>query len=196
MYEVLRKDTLRWGSNHKFAKMDARYMEIVRRTGLNKDKVQDYVKIALYLPEEVKALLRQREDRTLFQVERLQGLLYRTQSPSGTLTVYKAKLILEELEKLPIKKQVEVAVYILSKTNEMTKKVVELVKKNPDKDLLEIEQILRKQSDFSYKNVRLNNETMKALSQASLDKQKELADLIVEIVEEWLKKNFYLSRIS
>jgi len=196
MYEVLRKDTLRWGSNHKFAKMDARYMEIVRRTGLNKDKVQDYVKIALYLPEEVKALLRQREDRTLFQVERLQGLLYRTQSPSGTLTVYKAKLILEELEKLPIKKQVEVAVYILSKTNEMAKKVVELVKKNPDKDLLEIEQILRKQSDFSYKNVRLNNETMKALSQASLDKQKELADLIVEIVEEWLKKNFYLSRIS
>ena len=196
MYETLRKDSLRFGSEHKFSKMDARYDELVRRTSLNKDKVRDYVKIALYLPEEVRALLRPREKRTQFQEERLQGILFRTQSPSKTLNLFKAKLIFEELNEFPIEKQVETAAYILPKTNDMAKKLVELVKENPDKDLYKLEQILRKETDALYKNIRFSKEIFEALSQASLNKQKELQDLIVEIVEEWLKKNFYIGHIS
>jgi len=192
MYELLRKDSLRWGSDRKFADMDARYDEVVRRTGLNKDKVRDFVRIAIYLPEEIRALLRPREERTSFQEERLQGLLYRTQSPDETLTVYKALLILDELTDFPVRKQVEVAAYILNKTNEMSKEIIELVKKNPDKDLQEIEQILRKEPDVYYKTIGLDKKTLKALSNACLHKQKELPSLMIEILIEWLKKNFYL----
>lgn len=196
MYDLLKQDSLRWGSDHKFAKMDARYNEIVRRTGLNKDKVRDYVKIAIYLPEEVRALLRPREDRTLFQEERLQGLLYRTQSPTGTLTVYKAMLIFNELNGFPVEKQVEVAAYILNKTRDMAETIVKLAKEHPDRSLQEMERDLRKEPDIFYKNIALHKDTLEALSQACLNKQEELSDLIVEIVEEWLKKNFYLPHIS
>ena len=196
MYEILRQDSLKHGFVHKFAKMDARYDEIVRRTSLNKNKVRDYVKIALYLSEEVRALIRPREKRTQFQEERLQGILFRTQSPSKTLNLFKAILIFEELNKFPVEKQVETAAYILTKTNDKAKELIELVKENPDKDLYALEQILRKETDALYKNIRFNKETFEALSQASLDKQKELQNLIVEIVEEWLKKNFYTGHIS
>lgn len=196
MYETLKKDSLQLGTEHKFSKMDARYDELVRRTGLNKDKVRDYVKIALYLPEEVRALLRPRERRTQFQEERLRGLLFRTQSPSGTLTVYKATLIFNELNELPIEKQVEVATYILSKTREVSKQIVELAKKNPDKGLLEIERILRKEQDVFYRSVGLDKQTLDALSKACLHKQKEVSDLMREILEEWLRKNLYLPHIS
>lgn len=196
MYETLKKDSLKLGSEQKFSKMDARYDEIVRRTGLNKDKVRDYVKIALYLSEEVRALLRPRESRTQFQEERLKGLLFRTQSPFRTLTVYKTMLIFNELNELPIEKQVQVATYILSKTREASKQIVELVKKYPDKELLEIEQILRKEQDTFYRSVGLDKQTLDALSKACLHKQKELPDLMREILKEWLRKNLYLSHIS
>lgn len=197
MYEILRQDPLKRGSAHKFDKMDARYDEIVRRTGLNKDRIRDYVKIALYLPEEVRGLLRPREERTQFQEERLQGILFRTQSPSKTLNLFKANLIFEELEDFPVEKQVQVAAHILTKTNDKAKKLVELVIKNPDQDdLYKLEQILRKETNELYKNVRFSKESFEALSQASLDKQKELQDLIADIVEDWLKKNFYLGNIS
>ena len=197
MYEVLRQDSLKRGTVHKFAKMDARYDEIVRRTGLNKNKVRDYVKIALYLTEEVRGLIRPREERTQYQEERLQGILFRTQSPSKTLNLFKAKLIFEELKDFPVEKQVQVAAHILTKTNDKAKELVELVTKNLDQDdLYELEQILRKETNQLYKNVRFSKECFEALSQASLDKQKELQDLIANIVEEWLKKNFYLANIS
>lgn len=111
--------------------------------------------------------------------------------------MFKVKLILEELEDFPVEKQVQVAAHILTKTNDKAKKLVELVTKNPDQDdLYKLEQILRKETNQLYKNVRFSKESFEALSQASLDKQKELQDLIADIVEEWLKKNFYLGNIS
>ncbi len=194
MYDILRKDSLQWGSAHKFSKVGARYDEIVRRTGLNKDRVRTYVKIALYLPEEVRALLRPRESRTSFQEERLRGLLFRTKSPLGTLTVYKVMLIFDKLEGVPVQKLVQVAAYILKKTRDMSRQIVELVKKYPDKGLQEIEQILRKEPNIFYKTVGLDKQTLRALGQACLYKQKELQDLMKEILQEWLRKNLYLSK--
>lgn len=196
MYELLRKDSLRWDSDRKFTSMDARYDEIVRRTGLNRDKIRDYVRIAVYLPEEVRALMRPREERTKFQEERLRGLLYRTQSPMGALTLYKTLLIFDELNGFPVGKQVEVATYILSKTRDMSKNIIELVKNHPNKDLQEIEQILRKEPDIFYRNIGLDKETKEALDKACLHKQKEITDLMREILQKWLKDNFYLSSIS
>lgn len=193
MYELLRQDSLRWDSDREFTSMDARYDEIVNRTGLNKNRVREYVRVAIHLPEEVRALLRPREDRSRSQEERLQGILFRTQSPSGTLTLFKALLILNELKGYSDEKQVEFAVYILDKTRELSQKLVELVKENPYKNLQELEQSLRKESDVIYRNIGFDKEIFKALQKACLHKQKDIRVLNQEIVREWLIKNFYLS---
>lgn len=192
MYELLRQDSLRWGSDRKFTIMDARYDELVRRTGLKTDRVRDYVRVAIYLPEEVRALMKPREDRSLDQEEKLRRILYRTQSPSGTLTLFKALLILNELYDLSVEKQVEVAAYILNKTRDMSEKLVKLVKKYPDKYLQELEQILRKEPDIIYRDIGFDKEIYEALTKACMHKQKEIRDLTKEIIREWLIKNLYL----
>ena len=196
MYELLRKDSLQWGSDRKFTKMDARYDELVRRTGLDRNKIKSYVKIAIYLPEEVRALMRPREERTDFQEERLRGLLYRTQSPTRTLSLYKTSLIFDELRKLSVMKQVQVAAYILSKTRGVSEKIVNLVKKHPNKDLQEIEQSLRKEPDVFNKNISLDKETKEALDEACITRHIDITDLISEIIQKWLKDYKAISQVS
>jgi ParB-like chromosome segregation protein Spo0J len=192
MYDVLRNDSLRRNTERKFVSINARYDELVRRTGLNKNKVRDYVRIALYLPKEILALLRPRENRTLYQKERLKGLLYRTLSPSGTLTLFKAKLILEKLQNLPVEKQVQVAEYILKKTRDISEQIVNLVLKYPNKHLYELEQIIRKEPDVHYRSIGLDKVTLEALVKACVYKQKKIPSLILDILKEWLKTNRYL----
>jgi len=194
MFELLRKDSLRWDSDRKFTSMEARYDEIINRTGLNINRVRDYVRVAVYLPEEVKALLRPRDDRSRAQEERLQRILSRTQSPSETLTLFKALLILNELKGYSAEKQVEFATYILNKTQDISKKLVELVKENPYKNLQELEKSLRKEPDIIYRNIGFDKEIYGALTKACMHKQKKIRDLTKEIVREWLIKNLYLSQ--
>lgn len=193
MYELLRQDSLRWGSDRKFASMEARYDEIINRTGLNKKRVREYVKVAIYLTEEVRALLRPREDRSKDQEERLTRILFRMQSPSRTLTLFKALLIFNELKDYPVEKQVRFAAYILDKKRDISQKLVELVKEYPHKDFQELEQSLRKEPNVIYRNIGFDKKIYDALTQACMHKQKEIRDLNQEIVREWLIKHFYLS---
>jgi hypothetical protein len=199
MYEMLKK--LRWEKRaqidywKKLKTIEDRYKEISKRTSLKKDKVSDYVRISLYLPAEVKALLKPKKDRTQYEEERLRKILYRTESPLETLNVYKAKLILEELADFPLEKQVEVAAYILTKTNDKALKVVKAVKENPKAPMWEIEQIIRgKAPDLYVRSISLDKETLKALENACVRKQKKLPDLVLEIIKDWLRRNLYLAR--
>jgi len=186
-------EKLRWDEKRRFKGTESKYKEISRITSLKVQKVRDYVRIALYLPEEVRALLRPREDRTPYQEERLQKILYLTRSPPKTLNITKALLILNELSDLPVEKQVEVAAYIINKTNEVAEKVVKLVKEYPNASIDEIDRMIKGKAPVVYKRtVEIDAETMRALENACLDLQKKLPDLIIEIVKEWLKKNFYL----
>ena len=67
-----------------------------------------------------------------------------------------------------------------------------MIKKHPDKDLFEIEQILRKEPDIVYRDIPFNKDLLNAVSKACLHKQKELSELVVEILQDWLRKNYYI----
>jgi hypothetical protein len=198
MYERMRKDFVfekgkitGWGVKAD----EERFAELERRTSLKKEKIIDYVRIYRDLPEEVKALLRPRKDRTPYQEERLKLILCRTESPEGNLDVYKAKLILEELWNFPLQKKVEVAAHILNKSHDKALKVVKAVKENPKATMWEIDQIVKgKVPDRFVRTVSFDKKTMKALESACLRTQKELTALIEDIIKEWLKKNLYLSK--
>jgi len=175
--------------------VEKRYAELERRTSLKREKIRDYVEICLHLPEEIRALLRPREDRTPYQEERLKRFLYRTESPSQTLNIYKAKLILEELRGFPLEKQVEVAAYILTRTNDTAEKIVKAVKANPKPSIWEINQIIKGKALGKYvKEISFDEETMKALENACLHKQRILSELLEDIIKDWLRKNLYLSK--
>jgi len=188
IYDRMKKDLTFKGG------MEERYAELVRRTSLKEEKISNYVKICLYLPEEIRALLRPREDRTPYQEERLKRFLYRTETPSKTLNVYKAKLILEELKDFPLEKQVEVAAHILTRNNDTALKIVKAVKENPKASMWEIDQIIRGKTLEKYvKTISFDKETMKALENACVQKQRELSGLLEDIVKDWLKRNLYLA---
>ena len=154
-------EKLRWDEKRRFKGTESKYKEISRITLIKVQKVRDYVRIALYLPEEVRALLRPREDRTPYQEERLQKILYLTRSPPKTLNITKALLILNELSDLPVEKQVEVAAYIINKTNEVAEKVVKLVKEYPNASIDEIDRMIKGKAPVVYKRtVEIDAETM------------------------------------
>jgi ParB/RepB/Spo0J family partition protein len=189
MYDRMRKDfTFKGGMKERFA-------ELERRTALKKEKIKDYVRICLYLPEEIKALLRPREDRTTNQEERLKKFLYRTESPPKNLTVSKALLILNELEDFPLEKQVEVAAHIIYRNYETASKVVKAVKENPKASMWEIDKIIRgKMPDRYSRTVSFDKETLTAIENACLHRQRKLPELLEDIVKDWLRRNFYLAR--
>jgi len=175
--------------------MKERCAELARLTSLKEEKVVDYIKICLSLPEEIRTLLRPRKDRTPYQEERLKKFLFRTGSPDKTLNVYKAKLILEELGDFPLQKQIEVADHILTKTNDTALKFIKAIKANPKASVWEIDQIIRGKTPDRYeRSISFDKETMKALENVCLHKQRELSQLLEDIVKDWLKKNLYLAR--
>lgn len=189
IYDRMKKDLTFKGG------MEERYDELVRRTSLKKEKIRDYVKMCLYLPEEIRALLRPQEDRTQYQEERLKRFLYRTESPPKTLNVYKAMLILEEMKDFPLEKQVEVAAHILTRTNDSALKIVKAVKENPKVSMWDIDRIIRGKTLERYvKSISFDKETMKALENACLHKQRELMELLEDIIKDWLKRNLYLAK--
>lgn len=105
----------------------------------------------------------------------MKRFLYRTESPPKTLNVYKAMLILEELKSFPLEKQVEVAADILTRNNDTARKIVEAVKENPKASTWEIDQTIRGKANQRYvKEISFYRETIKALENASLRKQREL----------------------
>ena len=188
IYDRMKKDlTFKGGMKERFA-------ELERRTALKKEKISDYVRICLYLPEEIKALLRPREDRTPYQEERLKRFLYRTESPPKTLTVSKALLIMDELNDFPLEKQVEVAAHIIYRNYDTASKVVEAVKENPVASMWEIDQIIKGKTPDRYaRTVSLDKETMSALEDACLHKQRKLTQLLEDIIKDWLRRNLYLA---
>lgn len=174
--------------------MEERYDILVRKTGLKRETISDYVKICLYLDDELRAMMRPREDRTSFQKERLQGLLGRTESPKIILSIDKAKMILKELGDFPLRKQVEVAYHILTKKKRIALKIVKAVKINPKSSMWKIDDMIkRKPTGKTKRQISLDDKLLKALEEASLIKQMKLSSLMEYILKDWAEKNFYLA---
>lgn len=174
--------------------MEDRYDILVRRTGLKRETISDYVKVCLYSPEELRAMMKPREDRTSHQKERLQGLLYRTESPKIILSLDKLKMILKELGDFPLRKQVEVADHVLTMKDRIALKIIKTVKINPKYSMWEIDDLIKKKpTGRAIRQISFDKKTSEALFRACERTQTKLPVLVQTIVKEWLKKNLYLA---
>jgi hypothetical protein len=72
-------------------------------------------------------------------------------------------------------------------------KIVKAVKANPKASMWELDRIIRgKTLDKYVKEISFDKETMKALENACMHKQRELTGLLEDVIKDWLKKNLYL----
>jgi ParB/RepB/Spo0J family partition protein len=158
-------------------------------TGIGESTIKRYVRI-YDLPEEVKGLLREPEDRTIRQKEYL--TLFQSRETNRTLSFSNADL-LTELQGFSLKSLMEVAVFILNKSSDTAEKIVDFVKIYPDKSIDEIyNEFVEKEYGIYEKVLRFDRETWEALSGACMDRQKYYDDLCMGIIKGWLKANQYL----
>ena len=103
-------------------------------------------------------------------------------------------MILDELSDFPIEKQVEVAVHIINRNYEAASKIVKAVKENPKASMWEIDNIVKgKVPDRYVRTISFDKETMRALEDACLHRQRALLELVEDMVKDWLRKNLYLA---
>lgn len=138
----------------------------------------------------MKGLLRTPEDRTQRQRECL--TLYQTRESDRTLTFNKADL-LTELKGSPLEKQMEVAVFILNKPENIAENIIDFVKIYPSKLVDEIyNEIVEKEFGTVARTLYFNGETWKAIRDACTEKQMYSADLCVKAIKIYLRNEGYL----
>lgn len=165
--------------------------KIYHKTGIGEPKIKQYIRI-YDLPEELKGLLRDPENRTQRQGGYLS--LFRLRETSRTLSFGKADL-LTELKRFPLEKQMEVAVFILDKSEDVAQKIIEFVKVYPKKSVEDIyNDVVEKEYGPYQRTLRFDRETWDAVSNACVDKQTHYDDLLAKVIKNWLKNEGYLRK--
>lgn len=195
----LRKDNPKWMDIEQVGKviegmsakvtLESRIRKVSKKSGLSEGMVEKYWDIYT-LPEAVRGLIRKPEDRPGWIKEYL--LVFQKRKTPETLSIGSAKLIAQELREFPPAKQMEVASFLLGKSYDKAKKLIECVKKRPEELLEELyEEIITGASKIS-SLIYLDRETKDALGDACMEKQIYEHTLVPQIVKEWLEKNGYL----
>ncbi|HID42886.1 MAG TPA: ParB/RepB/Spo0J family partition protein [Archaeoglobaceae archaeon] len=188
-----RKDTPKWKDIEYVGQL---FEELIKRgnavqtiqelslaTGIGEHTIERYLKI-YYLPYEVKGLIRPPEDRDPVHNELI--LLYKGMRDNRTLTLSVAELIATKLRDFPEQKLIEVAVYLIGKSNEIAEKVVNEIVKHPSLSPDEAyRQTLIKSAQRSL-TINFDTETYNALKKACLRKQKQAKELVLDILRMWI----------
>jgi ParB/RepB/Spo0J family partition protein len=162
---------------------------IHNKTGMSHQTINKYLDI-FSLPDEVKGLIRESNERTTKQSEIL--LLYQPRATSRTLYIGNAEC-LAELRDLDNEKLMEIAVFLMDKSVEVAKKLVEFVKIDPDTPITEIyDKMIRKVYGIHEKTIRFDNETWDAVMKACMDRQIRYEKYLMKIIRDRLNRDGYL----
>lgn len=162
---------------------------IINSTGMSHSTIERYLNI-FFLPEEVKGLLRNPDERTTQQSETL--LLYQARASDKTLSIGNAAC-LSEIKNLEKGKLMETAVFIMDKSNEAAEKLVKYVKIYPDKPINEIyDEIIEKVYGKYEKSIRFDKETWDAITRACMARQMIYDRYLIKIINDRLEKDGYL----
>lgn len=194
----MRKDTPSWMDIEYVGMMcqaylinESSYVDAVERisgTGISRPTVEKYIRI-FNLPTEIKGLLREPNERTTRQKEYLK--LFQWRETDKTLPIGHAELLTES-NGVPLKRQMEIALFISNKPFEVAQKIVHSVKLNPDEGLNDIYEEIRGKYGTIERVIRLDKQTDEALGHACMDRQVRWEELIDRIIKRWLKSHGYL----
>lgn len=195
----LRRDNPKWMDIEQIGKiieemgdketLESKIRKVSKRTGLSEGMVEKYWDVYT-LPEAVRGLIRKPEDRPPWLKEYL--LVFQKRKTSETLSIGCATLIARELRSFQPAKQVEVASFLLDKSYDKAKELIDYVEKRPDEPLEELyEEIITGASKIS-SIVYLDRELKEALENVCMEKQVYERTLIFKIIKEWLEEKGYL----
>jgi ParB family chromosome partitioning protein len=180
MYNIYRK--------HGLSHQDAR--DVITRTGISPQTVERYLHI-YKLPEEVKGLMRDTDERTTKQKEVIS--LYCAREPNRLLPIGHAGLLFNIID-LPLEKQMEVAIFITNMQQGKIEQLIQLVKDNPTINVEELHQRLLQKYGVVYRRIQLEKIISDALSEVCMQKQIQADILIIRIIKEWLIDHGFFSK--
>lgn len=166
--------------------------DTITRTGMSTPTVERYLRI-YKLPEEVKGLMRDPADRTKTQKEAIN--LYCAREPFRPLPIGHADL-LSQIGRLPIEKQMEVAIFIMNRQQGKTTQLIQLVKDNPTINVEELYKRILKEYGIIDRRIQLEKTINDALGVVCMQKQIQADILIVRIIKEWLIEHGFLGKIQ
>lgn len=160
------------------------------KSGINNITVEKYLKIYA-LPTEIKGLLRDTKERSLRQKETL--LLFQIRASNNTLTLGNAESISELNNKIELNKLIELAVFVLDKSVEITHRLVQYIPLNPTKSIQDIyDEMIKNVYGSHEKMIRFDNETWDAITNACMKRQMIYDRYLRKIIRERLCKEGFL----
>ena len=108
------------------------------------------------------------------------------------LTVEKAWLIARELKEYPLEKQLEVAVFILDKSKDVAKELIEMVKTYPKKPMEDIYDMYLGIPKGRRLSLEFSAHLIRAIDEACMRKQVDRKTLIIGYIEEGLRRDGFL----
>jgi ParB/RepB/Spo0J family partition protein len=162
---------------------------IEAKTGLASSTIYEYLDV-YGLPSEVIELLKKPEERSEKVKELIKG--FRVTEPLESLSIQKAAIIARELAEYPLKKMLEVAVFVIDKSVDATRELVRLVKTYPKMSMEGIYEKyigIPKGARWSFE---FSSRIVAALDEACIRKNMDRKTLVVYYVEEGLRRDGFL----
>ncbi len=161
---------------------------IANRTGFSKTSVRDYLLIA-GLPGEVIELMKESANRSEVVKELLKGT---TAAVETTLSYNKAVKIARELRDASLEKMFEVATYVLGLTKDVAFAIIEKVMSYPMKSMKEIHRMIQEIPMGVRWVFYFGSNLVRALDEACIKKNIDNKSLVLNYVEEGLRRDGYI----
>jgi len=119
------------------ATKEEKIMVIQDKTGLSRTTIQRYLRV-YELPEQIRELLKKPEKRSEEAKKLIKMMPPGASAEKGELSIKKAEKISKELYHLPLEKQMEVALDVINKPDELAYETIEKVRLFPEMDVEEV----------------------------------------------------------
>jgi ParB/RepB/Spo0J family partition protein len=178
MYEAL---------DHKGEKSEI--IKIIKdKTGFSDKTVRNYLDV--YGVPELVELMKEPADRSEKVVELLKS--FGELEAQKTLSLDKAAIIARELKEYPLRKKLEVAVFVLDKSIDVTRELVRLVKSYPKMAMEGLYEKLLGIPKGARWYFYFDSNIVRAIDEACMKKQVDRVTLVVEYVRRGLREDGFL----
>ncbi len=195
-----RKDTPVWmdiewiGLNYKdylsegFIPNEA--IDKLESTGFSPQTRERYVRI-FQLPIEIKGLLRELSDRTIYQKEYIMRVT--SKNINNTLSLGNADHLVRIMDKYDVEKLMEIAIFFINIKEEIADKITNELALHPEKSVNEIyRKISKKEYSVNEKIIKFDWEVWKAIEDICMDKQMHVDKFLTNTIRRRLVREGYL----
>ena len=167
-------------------------LQQLEKTGISRPTLERYLRI-YQLPAEIKGLLREPQDRTIWQKEYIMRVTSKT--ISKTLSLGNADHLSRIKNLFPLEKLMEIAIFFVTLPEPIVNRITDKIVKYPNKSVEEIySEVIKKEFKTKEKVLRFDLETWKAIEEACMDKQMHVDKFLRKVIKKALVREGYLKQ--